>query len=247
MMRASVAISKQKREILSASRNIPDPIDQTMAESSIRVSTRYEIYENVAAAPRLRKREGIGEEGRKALRDGGFVYCPAPRYIPRIMFPHLRQQTATRLRLGAVGTDKKICGNCSMPDNIRGDAVRRAFEPLKDSSTVIAIIRKSRSQREIDGFPGGKLLRHILSPAVAPISVEVAPPAARGSRQGRRAVPAKDFSQLMLDDDAGTAGLHGARMPLEDFDVGTAVPQGQAGAQTADRAARDYSTHTAEL
>ena len=130
-MRASVAISKQKREILSASRNIPDPIDQTMAESSIRVSTRYEIYENMATAARLRKREGIGEEGRKVLRDSVFVYRPAPRDIPRIMFLHLRQQTATRLRLGAVCTDKKICGNSSMPDNIRSDAVRRAFEPLK--------------------------------------------------------------------------------------------------------------------
>ncbi len=63
-MRASVAISKQKREILSASRNIPDPIDQPMAESSIRVSTWYEIYENVAPAPRLRKCEGIVKEGR---------------------------------------------------------------------------------------------------------------------------------------------------------------------------------------
>src|SRR5258708_36849231 len=230
MMRASVAISKQRREILSASRNIPDPIDQTMAESSIRVSTRYEIYENMATAARLRKREGIGEEGRKVLRDGGFVYCPAPCDIPGIMFPHLRQQAATHLRLGAVGTDKKICGNSSMPDNIRSDAVRRAFEPLKDSSTVIALIRKSRSQREIDGFPGGKLLRHILSPAVAPIRVEVAPPAARGGRQGQRAVTTNDFSQLMRDDDAGTAGLHRARMPLEDFDVGTAVTQGHASA-----------------
>src|SRR6266852_415529 len=198
MMRASVAISKQKREILSVSRNIPDPIDQTMAERSIRVSTGYEIYENVAAAPRLRKCEGIVEESRKALRDSGFVYCPAPCDIPRIMFPHLRQQTATHLRLGAVGTDKKICGNSSMPDNIRSDAVRRAFEPLQGCSTVIALIRKSRSQREIDGFPGGKLLRHILSPAVAPIRVEVAPSAARRGRQGRRAVAAKDFSQLML-------------------------------------------------
>src|ERR1700682_5191555 len=177
MMRASVAISKQNREILSASRNIPDPIDQTMAESSIRVSTWHEIYENVAAAARLRKREGIGEEGREVLRDGGFVYCPAPRDIPRIMFPHLRQQAMTRLRLGAVGADKKICGNSSMPDNIRGDAFTCAFEPLKGCSGVIALIRKSRSQREIDGFPGGKLLRHILSLAVAPIRVEVVPPA----------------------------------------------------------------------
>src|ERR1700675_618811 len=198
MMRASVAISKQKREILSASRNIPDPIDQPMAESSIRVSTRYEIYENMATAPRLRKREGIGEEGRKVFRDSGFVYCPAPCDIPRIMFPHLRQQAATRLRLGAVGTDKKICGNSSTPNDIRGDAVRRAFEPLKGCSAVIALIRKSRSQREIDGFPGGKLLRHILSPAVAPIRVEVTPLAARGGRQGRRAATPKDFSQLML-------------------------------------------------
>src|SRR5258708_1353354 len=230
MMRASAAISKQKREILSASRNIPDPIDQTMAVSSIRVSTRYEIYENVATAPRLRKREGIGEESRKALRDSGFVYCPAPCDIPRIMFPHLRQQTATRLRLGSVGTDKKICGNTSMPDNIRGDTFTCAFEPLKGSSGMIVLIRKSRSQREIDGFPGGKVLRHILRPAVAPIRVEVSPPAARGGSQGRRAVTAKDFSQLMLYDDAGSAGLHGARMPLEDFDVGTAVAQGQAGA-----------------
>src|SRR6266852_562695 len=187
MMRASVAISKQKREILSASRNIPDPIDQTMAESSIRVSTRYEIYENVATAARLRIREGIGEEGRKVLRDSVFVYRPAPRDIPRIMFAHLRQQTATRLRLGAVGTDKKICGNTSTPDNIRSDAFTCGFEPLKGSSGMIALIRKSCSQREIDGFPGGKLLRHILSPPVAPIRVEVAPPAARGSRQGRRA------------------------------------------------------------
>src|SRR5271169_2659810 len=138
------------------------------------------------------------------------------------MFPHLRQQAAPHLRLGSVGTDKKICGNCSMPDNIRSDAVRRAFEPLKDSSTVIALIRESRSQREIDGFPGGKLLRHILSLAVAPIRVEVAPPAARRGRQGRRAVAAKDFSQLMLDDDASTARLHRARMPLEDFNLGTA-------------------------
>src|SRR5229473_7662893 len=224
MMRASVAISEQTREILSVSRNIPDPIDQTMAERSIRVSTRYEIYENVAAAPRLRKREGIVEESRKALRDSGFVYCPAPCDIPRIMFPHLRQQTATRLRLGAIGTDKKICGNSSMPDNIRSDAVRHAFEPLKGCSGAIPLIRKSRSQREIDGFPGGKLLRHILSPAVASIRVQVAPRATRGGRQGRRAVTAKDFSQLMLYDDAGTAGLHGAGMPLEDFDVGTAVP-----------------------
>src|SRR5258708_16687179 len=168
MMRASVAISKQKREILSASRNIPDPIDQPMAESSIRVSTRYEIYENMATAARLRKREGIGEEGRKVLRDGGFVYCPAPCDIPGIMFPHLRQQTATRLRLGSVGTDKKICGNTSMPDNIRGDAVRRAFEPLKDSSTVIAIIRESRSPRELTVFPARKLLLHILHLPVLP-------------------------------------------------------------------------------
>src|SRR3984893_2908494 len=144
MMRASVAISKQKREILSASRNVPDPIDQTMAESSIGVSTWYEIHENVAAAPRLRKREGIVEEGRKALRDSGFVYCPAPRDIPRIMFPHLRQQAATRLRLGAVGTDKKICGNISTPDDIGGDAVRRVFEPLQGSSNVIALTRERR-------------------------------------------------------------------------------------------------------
>src|ERR1700688_520220 len=230
MMRASVAISKQKREILSASRNIPDPIDQSMAESSIRVSTRYEIYENMATAARLRKREGIGEEGRKVLRDSGFVYCPAPCDIPRIMFPHLRQQAATHLRLGAVGTNKKVGSNCSTPDNIRSDAFSCAFEPLKGCSGAIPLIRKSRSQREIDGFPGGKLLRHILSPAVAPIRVEVAPPAARRGRQGRRAVPAKDFSQLMLDDDAGTARLHRAGMPLEDFDLGTAVAQGQAGA-----------------
>src|SRR5216683_2060936 len=101
MMRASVAISKQKREVLSASRNIPDPIDQTMAGGSIGVSTRYEIYKNVAAAARLRKRQGIGEEGRKVLRDSVFVYRPAPRDIPRIVFPHLRQQAMTRLRLGA--------------------------------------------------------------------------------------------------------------------------------------------------
>src|SRR5258705_7296130 len=140
MMRASIAISKQKRQILSVSRNIPDPIDQPMAESSIRVRTWYEIYENVAPAPRLRKREGIGEEGRKVLRDSVFVYRPAPRDIPRIIFPHLRQQAATRLRLGAVGTDKKICSNSSTPDNIRSDAVRHAFEPLKSSSTVIALI-----------------------------------------------------------------------------------------------------------
>src|SRR5260370_26202634 len=197
MMRASVAISKQKREMLSARRNIPVPIDQTMAESSIRVSNRYEIYENMATAARLRKREGIGEEGRKVLRDGGFVYCPAPCDIPRIMFPHLRQQTATRLRLGSVGTDKKICGNTSMPDNIRGDTFACAFEPLKGSSGMIVLIRKSRSQREIDGFPGGKVLRHMLRLAVAPIVVVVAPPAARGGRQGRRAVTAKDFIQLL--------------------------------------------------
>src|SRR5258708_3992052 len=118
MMRASVAISKQKREILSASRNIPDPIDQPMAESSIRISTRYEIYENMAAAARLRKREGIDEEGRKVLRDSVFLYRPAPCDIPRIMFLDLRQQTATRLRLGAVRTDKKICCTCSTADNI---------------------------------------------------------------------------------------------------------------------------------
>src|SRR5882724_1082181 len=130
-MRASVAISEQKREILSASRNIPDPIDQTMTESSIGVSTRYQIDENMAAAAHLRKREGIVEESRNALRDSGFVYCPAPCDIPRIMFPHLRQQTATRLRLGAVGTDNKICGNSSMPDNIRSDAFSCAFESLK--------------------------------------------------------------------------------------------------------------------
>src|SRR5229473_299328 len=224
MMPASVAISKQKGEVLSVSRNIPNPVDQTMAERIIGVSTRYEIYENMAAAARLRKRESIGEEGCKVLWDSGFAYRPAPRDIPRITLPHLRQQAATRLRLGAVGTDKKICGNCSMPDNIRSDAFTCAFEPLKGCSGVIALIRKSRSQCEIDGFPGGKLLRHILSPAVAPLGVEVATPAARGGRQGRRAVTAKDFSQLMLYDDAGTAGLHGAGMPLEDFDVGTAVP-----------------------
>jgi len=34
----------------------------------------------------------------------------------------------------------------------------------------------------------------------------------------------------MLDDDARTARLHGPGMPLEDFDVGTAVAQGQASA-----------------
>jgi hypothetical protein len=34
----------------------------------------------------------------------------------------------------------------------------------------------------------------------------------------------------MLDDDAGTARLHRAGMPLEDFDLCTAVAQGQAGA-----------------
>ena len=51
----------------------------------------------------------------------------------------------------------------------------------------------------------------------------------------------------MLYDDAGTAGLHGTGMPLEDFDVGSAVAQGQASAQTANRAARDYGTQTAEL
>src|SRR5258707_14382487 len=147
--------------------------------------------------------------------------------MPRIMFPHLRQQAAPHLRLGSVGTDKKICSNCSMPDNIRSDAVWRAFEPLKSGSIVIALIREGRSQREIDGFPRGKLLRHILSPAVAPIRAEVAPSAARRGRQGRRAVPAKDFSQLMLDDDARTARLHGSGMPLEDLDVGTAVAQGQ--------------------
>src|SRR5712692_5606270 len=163
------------------------------------------------------------------------------------MFPHLRQQAATRLRLGAVGTDKKICSNSSTPDNIRSDAVRHAFEPLKSSSTVIALIRENRSQREIDGFPRGKPLRHILSLAVAPLRVEVAPLAARRGRQGRRAVPAKDFSQRILHDDAGTARLHGPGMPLEDFDVSTALAQGQACAQTADRAAGDYSTHTAEL
>src|ERR1700694_5680047 len=117
-----------------------------------------------------------------------------------------------------------------MPDNIRSDAFTCAFEPLKGCSGVIALIRKSCSQREIDGFPGGKLLRHILSPPVAPIRVEVAPPAARGSRQGRRAATPKDFSQLMLYDDAGTARLHGTGMPLEDFDVGTALAQGQASA-----------------
>ena len=73
-------------------------------------------------------------------------------------------------------------------------------------------------------------MRHILSLAIAPIRVEVAPPAARRGRQGGRAVAAKDFSQLMLDDDAGTARLHRDGMPLEDFDLGTAVAQGQAGA-----------------
>src|SRR5947209_3479621 len=210
-----------------------------MAERSIGVSTRYEIYENMGAAARIRKREGIVEERRKALRDSGFVYRPAPRDIPCIMFPHLRQQSAARLRLGAVGTDKKICGNSSMPDNIRSNAFTCAFEPLKGCSGVIALIRESRPQREIDGFPGGKLLRHILSPAVASLSVEVAPPAARGGRQGRRAVTAKDLSQLMLYHDAGTSGLHGPGMPLEDFDDGTAVAQGQTGAQTANRAACD--------
>src|ERR1700688_2593398 len=138
MMRASVAICKQKREILSASRNIPDPIDQPMPESSIRVSSWYEIYENVAPAARFRKCEGIVEESRKALRDSGFVYRPAPRYIHRIMFPHLRQQAATRLRLGSVATDKKICSNSSTPDNIRSDAVRHAFEPLKGCTGMIA-------------------------------------------------------------------------------------------------------------
>src|ERR1700678_1492642 len=120
-----------------------------------------------------------------------------------------------------------------MPDNIRGDAFTCTFEPLKGCSTVIALIRKSRSQREIDGFPGGKLLRHILSPSVASLRVEVAPLAARRGRQGRRPVTAKDFSQLMLYDNAGTAGLHRAGMPLEDFDVGTNVAQGQASAKTA--------------
>src|SRR5258705_4102614 len=155
MMGASVPIGKQKREIWSGKRNIPDPIDQTVAESSIRVRTRYEIYENVAAAPSLRKREGIIEESRKALRDSVFVYRPAPRDIPRIMFPHLRQQTATRVRLGAVGTNKKICGNTSMLNNIRGDAFTCAFEPLKGCSTVIALIRKCPSQLEIDGVSVG--------------------------------------------------------------------------------------------
>ena len=51
----------------------------------------------------------------------------------------------------------------------------------------------------------------------------------------------------MLYDNAGTARLHGPGMPLEDSDICTAVAQGQACAQTADRAAGDYSTHTAEL
>jgi hypothetical protein len=36
-------------------------------------------------------------------------------------------------------------------------------------------------------------------------------------------------------------------MPLEDFDICTAVAQCQTRAQTADRAARDYDTQTAEL
>src|SRR5260370_19517932 len=110
-----------------------------------------------------------------------------------------------------------------MSDNIRSDAVRRAFEPLKDSSTVIALIRESRSQREIDGFPGGKLLRQILSPDVAPIRVQVAALAARRGWQGPRSVTANDFSHFVLYDDAATARLHGARMQLVGFYVSTSI------------------------
>jgi hypothetical protein len=78
-------------------------------------------------------------------------------------------------------------------------------------------------------------LRHILSPAVAALRVEVVPLAARRGSKGRRAATPKDFSQRVLYDDAGAAGLHGAGMPLEGLDLGAAVAQGQAGAQTANR------------
>jgi hypothetical protein len=49
---------------------------------------------------------------------------------------------------------------------------------------------------------------------------------------------------MRLHDDSGSTDVHGAAFALEYLHVGANAPQGDAGAQSTDRAARNRDLHT---
>jgi hypothetical protein len=109
---------------------------------------------------------------------------------------------------------------------------------------VIAVFRKRRTQSEINRFPRREVLRGELGLALASDGIEIAPDLAGRDRRFGRVVLAQKRCQMRLHDDSGSTNVHGAAFALEYLHVGVNAPQGNAGAQSTDRAACNRDLHT---
>ena len=80
--------------------------------------------------------------------------------------------------------------------------------------------------------------------ALASDGIEIASDLAGRDREFGRVVLAQKRCQMRLHDDSGSADVHGAAFALEYLHVGASAPQGNAGAQSTDRAACNRDLHT---
>src|SRR5262249_9112106 len=108
----------------------------------------------------------------------------------------------------------------------------------------IGVFRKRRTQSEINRFPRREILRGELGLALASDGIEIAPDLAGRDREFGRVVLAQKRCQTRLHDDSGSMDVHGAAFALEYLHVGANSPQGNAGAQSTDRAACNRDLHT---
>jgi hypothetical protein len=88
-------------------------------------------------------------------------------------------------------------------------------------------------------LPRCELLRHCLRGASPAFRIEVAPHTTRCHRQVRCVVLAKQMDEVALDNNPGTARLHGAGNPLVDVNISADAAKRNAGAKAADRSACD--------
>src|SRR5262249_55676495 len=89
-----------------------------------------------------------------------------------------------------------------------------------------------------------EVLRGELGLALASDGIEIAPDLAGRDRQFGRVVLAQKRCQMRLHDDSGSTDVHGAAFALEYLYVGANAPQGNASAQSTDRAACNRDPHT---
>src|SRR5277367_4121115 len=193
----------------------------------------------MSARPRFAESESIIEERYQARGRVHLVDRAAPGDIACIAGCDGWQEPPPQMRVRTVGGDEHVTLNWAMPVYIGHYSPCFERQVRHVRAHVVAVHRKRGAQREIDGLPGGELLRCGLRLPVAPSRIEISSYATGGGWKLGRVVVAQQRREMWLHHDPGSPSVHRTRLALEHIHVCTDPVQGKAGAQSANRAAGD--------